>query len=117
MKGILYYKMEHWTHKLGPTFRKWGQSIYRAGVANQGTSGHEDYAVPSLRCVPISESKYPRLLDADWVAPNATVIGDVKLGEGASLWHGVIVRGDTAAVSIGKNTTVQDCTRIASSKR
>ena len=43
------------------------------------------------------------------------MIGDVNLGEGASLWHGVIVRGDTAAVSIGKNSTVQDLTRIASS--
>ena len=43
------------------------------------------------------------------------MIGDVKLGEGASLWHGVIVRGDTAAVQIGKNSVVQDLTRIASS--
>lgn len=117
LKGILFYKLENMTHKVGPVLRKWGQGIYRAGVANQGASGHEDYAVPSLRCVPISDSKYPRLLDADWVAPNATIIGDVKLGEGASLWHGVVVRGDTAAISIGKNTTVQDCTRIASSKR
>jgi gamma-carbonic anhydrase len=72
---------------------------------------------PSLRCIPISESKYPKLLDSDWVAPNAVVVGDVQLGEGSSLWHGVIVRGDTAAVSIGKNTSVQDLTRIASSQR
>ena len=62
--------------------------------------------MPSLRCVPISDSKYPRLLDADWIAPNTTVIGDVRLDEGASLWHGVIVRGDTASVIIGKNSTV-----------
>lgn len=48
------------------------------------------------------------------MAPNATVIGDVTLGEGASLWHGVIVRGDTLAVSIGKNSTIQDLTRIGS---
>ena len=40
------------------------------------------------------------------MAPNATVIGDVKLGEGSSLWHSVIVRGDTAKVSIGKNTAI-----------
>ena len=46
------------------------------------------------------------LLQGDWVAPNATVIGDVRLGEGASLWHGVIVRGDTAQVTIGKNSTI-----------
>ena len=48
------------------------------------------------------------------MAPNATVIGDVRLGEGSSLWHGVILRGDTASINIGKNTMIQDLTRIAS---
>jgi carbonic anhydrase/acetyltransferase-like protein (isoleucine patch superfamily) len=48
------------------------------------------------------------------VAPNATVIGDVRLGEGASLWHGVILRGDTAMINIGKNSLIQDLVRIAS---
>lgn len=50
------------------------------------------------------------------MAPNATVIGNVTLGSGSSLWHSVIVRGDTAAISIGRNTTIQDLTRIASNK-
>jgi carbonic anhydrase/acetyltransferase-like protein (isoleucine patch superfamily) len=54
------------------------------------------------------------LLDGDWIAPNATVIGNVHLGAGSSLWHSVIVRGDTAKITIGKNSTVQDLTRIAS---
>ena len=53
-------------------------------------------------------------LQGDWVAPNPTVIGDVQLGEGSSLWHSVIVRGDTAKVTIGKNTAIQDLTRIGS---
>ena len=72
--------------------------------------------VPSLRCVPISDAKYPRLLVADWVAPNATVIGDVRMEEGASLWHGVVVRGDQGAVSIGKNSIVQDLSQLYSTK-
>ena len=63
-----------------------------------------------MRCVPISQSKFPKLLDSDWVAPNATVIGDVDIKEGSSIWHGVIVRGDLAKVSIGKNTIVEDLT-------
>ena len=54
------------------------------------------------------------MLQGDWIAPNATVIGDVRLGEGSSLWHGTIVRGDTASIKIGKNSTIQDLTRIAS---
>lgn len=80
--------------------------MFRQGMTLQGPSAHEDTLVPSLRCVATSPSKYPKLLDGDWVAPNATVIGDVTLGEGSSLWHGVIVRGDNKAVTIGKNTTV-----------
>jgi len=83
-------------------------------MANQAAMAHEDTIQPSLRCVAISSSKFPRLLKGDWVAPNATVIGDVRLGEGASLWHGVIIRGDTLSVSIGKNSTIQDLTRIGS---
>jgi carbonic anhydrase/acetyltransferase-like protein (isoleucine patch superfamily) len=55
-----------------------------------------------------------RLIQGDWIAPNATVVGNVNLGEGSSLWHNVIVRGDQAAIKIGKNTTVQDLTRIGS---
>lgn len=113
-RGVLFYKLENSLASLAPRLRATGQTMFRAGMANQGVMGHEDVRVPSLRCVPISAGKFPRLLDADWVAPNATVIGDVQLGEGASLWHSTIVRGDTAAVTIGKNSTVQDLTRIAS---
>ena len=58
--------------------------------------------------MPINEKVFPKLLSADWIAPNATVIGDVEFGEGSSLWHTAIVRGDTAKVSVGKNSIVQD---------
>ena len=47
----------------------------------QGHMAHEDRVVPSMRCVPISEAKYSKVLGAYWVAPNATVISDVKLDE------------------------------------
>lgn len=56
----------------------------------------KDTMVPSLRCVPISNTLYPKSLDADWVAPNAVLIGDVEMKEGSSVWHGVTLRGDTA---------------------
>lgn len=45
------------------------------------------------------------------------MIGDVTLGQGSSLWHGVIVRGDTAAIEIGKNSVIQDLSQIMSIKR
>jgi carbonic anhydrase/acetyltransferase-like protein (isoleucine patch superfamily) len=49
---------------------------------------------------------FPKTLDADFVAPNAVLVGDVKMGEGSSAWHGTTLRGDTASISIGKNTVI-----------
>jgi carbonic anhydrase/acetyltransferase-like protein (isoleucine patch superfamily) len=43
-----------------------------------------------------------------WVAPNATVIGQVVLGENASVWYGAVVRGDNDLIEIGDDTNVQD---------
>lgn len=83
-------------------------------MSYQGNLAHEDTLVPSLRCVPTSASKFPKLLDADWVAPNATVIGDVDVKEGSSLWHGSVLRGDTAKISIGKNSVIEDLAHLGS---
>ena len=43
-----------------------------------------------------------------WVAPNATVIGDVRIGEDASIWFGAVVRGDLDVITIGGGTNIQD---------
>lgn len=42
------------------------------------------------------------------VAKNATIVGEVTLGEHASVWYGAVVRGDNGAICIGKNTNIQD---------
>lgn len=43
-----------------------------------------------------------------WVAPTATVIGDVILKSGASVWFGAVVRGDNDPITIGRDTNIQD---------
>lgn len=43
-----------------------------------------------------------------WIAPNATVVGDVTLKSGASIWFGAVVRGDNDPIVIGENTNIQD---------
>ena len=43
-----------------------------------------------------------------WVAPNATLIGDVILKPGASIWFGATVRGDNDPITIGRDTNIQD---------
>ncbi len=43
-----------------------------------------------------------------WVAPNATLIGDILLEEEASVWFGAVLRGDNERISIGERSNVQD---------
>lgn len=50
----------------------------------------------------------PQVHDSAWVAPNAQVMGDVTMGEHSSLWYGAVARGDTATITIGARSNVQD---------
>ena len=50
----------------------------------------------------------PSLGENAWIAPNATVIGDVRLGANASIWWNAVVRGDSDTITIGANTNIQD---------
>lgn len=51
---------------------------------------------------------YPAVAPSAWVAPGAFVVGDVRLGEGSSVWYGAVLRGDTEPIRIGARTNVQD---------
>ncbi|WP_182868058.1 gamma carbonic anhydrase family protein [Rhodopirellula sp. JC639] len=50
----------------------------------------------------------PRLGQRVYVDPAATVIGDVSLGDDASVWPGAVIRGDLKPIQIGDRTNVQD---------
>lgn len=43
-----------------------------------------------------------------YIAPNATVVGDVVLGERVSIWYGAVLRGDSGTITIGAGTNIQD---------
>jgi carbonic anhydrase/acetyltransferase-like protein (isoleucine patch superfamily) len=50
-------------------------------------------------------------VDADpetWIAPNAAVIGKVRLLRNASVWWSAVLRGDTEWIEVGENSNVQD---------
>jgi carbonic anhydrase/acetyltransferase-like protein (isoleucine patch superfamily) len=51
---------------------------------------------------------FTRQSDGSFHAHNATVVGDVTLGDSASFWFNAVVRGDVAPVVIGPRTNVQD---------
>ncbi len=50
----------------------------------------------------------PTVADDAYVAPNASVIGNVVLAENSSVWFGATLRGDNETISIGVNSNVQD---------
>ena len=54
------------------------------------------------------EGMLPQISDTAWVADSAQVMGDVVLAEDASVWFGVVIRGDTDHIQIGKRTNIQD---------
>ena len=43
-----------------------------------------------------------------WVAPNAVVLGNVEIGEDASVWFNTVIRGDNEIIEIGTGANVQD---------
>ena len=55
--------------------------------------------------------KKPKIGKGVFIAPTAIVVGDVEIGEGASIWYGTVIRADSSYIRIGKNTNIQDnCT-------
>lgn len=47
-----------------------------------------------------------------FIAPNATVLGDVRIGREASIWYGCVLRGDLEPITIGEQSNIQDHTVI-----
>jgi carbonic anhydrase/acetyltransferase-like protein (isoleucine patch superfamily) len=54
------------------------------------------------------EGKHPRIGKDVFIAPTAVIIGDVEIGDGASVWYGVVLRGDEGRIVIGRGSNVQD---------
>ena len=61
-----------------------------------------------LEPYPVLGCLTPDLSAAAFVAPNATVIGQVEVAAGASIWYGAVVRGDVERILIGQSTNIQD---------
>lgn len=57
--------------------------------------------------VPLKD-KNPVIGDNCFVAENATIVGDVVMGTGCSVWFGAVIRGDVHYIKIGDNVNIQD---------
>ena len=55
---------------------------------------------------------FPKIHPSVYIADNATIIGDVTIGQNSSIWFNSIIRGDVQKIEIGNNTNIQDGTII-----
>lgn len=56
-------------------------------------------------------NRKPKIGKNVFIAPTATIIGDVEIMDGANIWYGTVLRGDTSRIRVGRNTNIQDnCT-------
>jgi carbonic anhydrase/acetyltransferase-like protein (isoleucine patch superfamily) len=54
------------------------------------------------------EGKSPRFGNNCFLAPNATVVGDVEMGDHCSIWFNAVVRGDVNSIRLGEKVNIQD---------
>jgi carbonic anhydrase/acetyltransferase-like protein (isoleucine patch superfamily) len=54
------------------------------------------------------DGETPQIADGCWVAPDAVLIGKVRLLKGASVWFGAVLRGDNDWITVGEDSNVQD---------
>ncbi|WP_405484054.1 gamma carbonic anhydrase family protein [Nocardia sp. NBC_00511] len=50
----------------------------------------------------------PEVDESAWIAPNATVIGRVRLEAEVSVWYSAVLRGDMDAITVGERSNIQD---------
>ena len=89
------------------TARKLGQAMDNLGKTME-VCKYRDRLVPSTRFVAVDGVSPTVSPNTAFVAPSASVIGDVTLGSNSSIWYGATVRGDVHKISIGENTSVGD---------
>ncbi len=65
-----------------------------------------DLVIISLAC------GTPEVHETAWIAPNATVIGQVRLGANVSIWYGSVLRADNDVIEVGEGSNIQDNTSI-----
>jgi carbonic anhydrase/acetyltransferase-like protein (isoleucine patch superfamily) len=71
------------------------------GARTKGVMTIEERLEKHLSCT-------PDIADANWVAPTATVVGDVVLGPESSVFYGAVLRGDIARIRVGRGSNIQD---------
>lgn len=91
---------------LAGVMRKMGAALDSMGKGMELTK-YSEKLVPSTRFVAV-DGVAPTVSEMSFVAPSASVIGDVTIGKESSVWYGAIIRGDVNKVTVGDKTSIGD---------
>jgi carbonic anhydrase/acetyltransferase-like protein (isoleucine patch superfamily) len=69
---------------------------------------HINRKIPTMKSLKERLKHPPKKASSAFIAPNATVIGTVELGEQSSVWFGAVLRGDTDLIQVGDRSNIQD---------
>ncbi|KAL9262118.1 Gamma carbonic anhydrase 1, mitochondrial-like protein [Drosera capensis] len=94
-------------YSVGFWIRETGQALDRLGSRLQGNYYFQEQLSRHRTLMNVFD-KVP-VVDKDaFVAPSASVIGEVQIGAGSSIWYGCVLRGDVNYINIGSGTNIQD---------
>ncbi|KAI3785573.1 hypothetical protein L1987_44695 [Smallanthus sonchifolius] len=94
-------------YTVGFWIRETGQAMDRLGSRLQGNNFFKEQLSRHRTLMNVYD-KAPVVAKDAFVAPSASIIGDVQVGAGSSIWYGCVMRGDVNSISIGSGTNIQD---------
>ncbi|MCO5614759.1 hypothetical protein L7F22_069043 [Adiantum nelumboides] len=102
-------------YRVGFWIRETGQALDRLGSRLQDSYAFQEQLTRHRTFMNLND-RAPDVLQNAFVAPNAALIGDVRVGAGSSIWYGCVLRGDVSSISIGSKTNIQDNSLVHVSK-
>lgn len=75
---------------------------------SSNTAGNQKQKLFSMPVILPVEDKHPQFGNNNFIAPNATIVGDVVMGDDCSIWFNAVVRGDVNFIRMGNKVNVQD---------
>jgi carbonic anhydrase/acetyltransferase-like protein (isoleucine patch superfamily) len=94
-------------YTVGFWIRETGQALDRAGCRLQGNYFFREELTRHKPLMNLFDKK-PSVAEDAFVAPSASLVGDVQVGSKSSIWYGCVLRGDANSIRVGSETNIQD---------
>jgi carbonic anhydrase/acetyltransferase-like protein (isoleucine patch superfamily) len=101
-------------HSMAPAIKSAGRALDNVGASMEAVRIVES-VTPSTKIMSYT-GIMPTISENVFVAPTASVMGKVSIGQNSSVWYGAKIRGDVHDIVIGSNTSIGDCVMVHSAK-